>query len=350
MGPAREGRGDRGDGVTMRAARTSLVCASALAIALSPIAFGSAQAQTQTQNWPSKPVTLVMPYPPGGGTDTMARMIVQKLEPRLGQPVVFDYRPGAGSAIAATYTSRASADGYTILYATSTTMAINVSVHKNLAYDPTKDLAPIAQFAVTPFVLVVNPSLQVKSVADLVALAKARPRELAYASNGPGGAAHLFAELMKTMLGIELTHVPYKGNAPALNDVVAGHVSLMFVDPSSAVQLMRQGKLNALGVTTAARVAFAPELPPLAEAGLPGFDAASWHMFVAPGGTPKPILTRLHAEVDAIIKEPDVAAEFNKRGFVPTGGGPPERLSEFVRAEIERWGKVVRAAGAAGIE
>ena len=157
-------------------------------------------------------------------------------------------------------------------------------------------------------------------------------------------------ELMKTMLGIELTHVPYKGNAPALNDVVAGHVSMMFVDPSSAVQLTRQGKLNALGVTTAARVSFAPELVPLAEAGVPGFDGASWHMFVAPGGTPKPVLNRLNAEVDAIIREPDVAAEFNKRGFVPTGGGSPERLSGFVRSEIERWGKVVRAAGAAGIE
>jgi len=322
----------------MRVARISRLCAAALAAALSAVATGTAQAQTQTQvpSWPSKPVTLVMPYPPGGGTDTMARLIVQKLEPRLGQPVTFDYRPGAGSAIAATYTSRAPADGYTILYATSTTMAINVSVHKNLAYDPTRDLAPIAQFAVTPFVLVVNPSLNVKSVADLVALAKSKPGGLSYASNGPGGAAHLFAELMKTMLGIQLTHVPYKGNAPALNDVVAGHVSLMFVDPSSAVQFARQGRLNALGVTTAARVSFAPELAPLAEAGIPGFDGASWHMFVAPGGTPKPILNRLHAEVDAIIREPYVAAEFNRRGFVPTGGGPPERLLEYVRGEIGR--------------
>ena len=327
----------------MRAARTGGGCRLAAVVALLVAAASGAAQPARAQIWPSKPVTLVMPYPPGGGTDTMARLITQKLEPRLGQPVIFDYRPGAGSAIAATYTSRAPADGHTILYATSTTMAINVSVHKNLAYDPTRDLAPIAQFAVTPFVLVVNPSLQVKSIADLVALAKSKPGGLSYASNGPGGAAHLFAELIKTMLGIELTHVPYKGNAPALNDVVAGHVSMMFVDPSSAVQLTRQSKLNAL-------VAFAPELVPLAEAGVPGFDGASWHMFVAPGGTPKPVLNRLNAEVDAIIREPDVAAEFNKRGFVPTSGGSPERLAEFVRSEIERWGKVVRAAGAAGIE
>ena len=156
-----------------------------------------------------------MPYPPGGGTDTMARLITQKLEPRLGQPVIFDYRPGAGSAIAATYMSRAPADGHTILYATSTTMAINVSVHKNLAYDPTKDLAPIAQFAVTPFVLVVNPSLQVKSVADLVALAKSKPGGLSYASNGPGGAAHLFAELMQD-------HARHRADARALQGQCAG--------------------------------------------------------------------------------------------------------------------------------
>jgi tripartite-type tricarboxylate transporter receptor subunit TctC len=330
----------------MRAAGTGGVCIAALTAMLFAGALGAAQAQS----YPSKPITLVMPYPPGGGTDTMARLIVSKLDHRLGQPTVLDYRPGAGSAIAATYVSRAPADGHTILYATSTTMAINVSVHKNLAYDPQKDLAPFAMFAVTPFVLVVNPSLQVKSIPELVALAKSKPGGLSYASNGPGGAAHLFAELMKTILGIELTHVPYKGNAPALNDVVAGHVSMMFVDPSSAVQLTRQGKLNALGVTTASRVSFAPELVPLAEAGIPRFDGASWHMFVAPGGTPKPILDRLYAEVDSIIREPDIVAEFNKRGFVPTGGGPPERLAEFVRSEIERWGKVVRAAGAAGIE
>jgi len=339
----------------MRASCHSSGCrraaAAALLVAAAWAAVPQATAQTlSSQNWPSKPITLVMPYPPGGGTDTMARLITQRLEPRLGQPVIFEYRPGAGSAIAATYTSRQPADGHTILYATSTTMAINVSVHKNLSYDPTKDLTPIAQFAVTPFVLVVHPQLNVKSVADLVALAKSKPGALSYASNGPGGAAHLFAELLKTMLGIELTHVPYKGNAPALNDVVAGHVSMMFVDPSSAVQLARERKLVALGVTTAQRVPFAPDLVPLAEAGVPGFEGTSWHMFVAPGGTPKPILDRLNAEVDAIIREPDVAAEFNKRGFVPTGGGSPEKLAAFVRSEIERWGKVVRAAGAAGIE
>jgi tripartite-type tricarboxylate transporter receptor subunit TctC len=302
------------------------------------------------EDYPSRPVTLVMPYPPGGGTDSIARLVVQKLERRLGQPVILEYRPGAGSAIAATYVSRQPADGYTILYATSTTMAINVSVHKHLSYDPAKDLTPIALFAVTPFVLVVNASLPIHSVADLAAYAKSKPGALSYASNGPGGAAHLFAELTKSMLGIEMIHVPYKGNAPALNDVVAGHVALMFVDPSASVQLVREGKLRALGVTTAKRVSSAPEVPPLAEVGLPGYDAASWHMFVAPAATPKPIVQRLHAEVDAIVKEPGVAEEMSKRGFEPSSGGPPEQLAAFVRSEIERWGRVVRSAGAAGIE
>jgi tripartite-type tricarboxylate transporter receptor subunit TctC len=321
--------------------RLFLLSIAALAVLASP---------APAQDYPAKPVTLVMPYPPGGGTDFIGRLIGQKLERRLGQPVILEYRPGAGSAIAATYVSRQPADGYTILYATSTTMAINVSVHKKLNYDPTKDLAPIAMIAVTPFVLVVNAALPIHSIADLAALAKSKPGTLSYASNGPGGAAHLFAELLKTMLGIELTHIPYKGNAPALNDVVAGHVSLMFVDPSTSVQLVRQGKLRALGVTTAQRVPMAPEVPPLAEAGLPGYDAASWHMFVAPAATPKPILQRLNAEIDAIIKEPDVAPEMTKRGFVPTSGGSPDKLAAFVQTEIARWGEVVNKAGAAGIE
>jgi len=304
----------------------------------------------QAQDYPSKPVTFVMPYPPGGGTDFVGRLLGQRLEQRIGQPVVLEYRPGAASAIAATHVSRQPADGYTILYATSTTMAINVSVHRKLNYDPTKDLVPVAMVAVSPFVLVVNASLPIHSVADIARVARSRPGGLSYASNGPGGAAHLFAELMRSMLDVPLTHVPYKGNAPALNDVVAGHVSLMFVDPSAALQLANQGKLRALGVSTAKRVPVAPHLPPLAEAGLPGYDAASWHMIVAPGATPKPILAKLNGALTAIVQDPAAAAELAKRGFVPTPAGPPEELAAFVKSEIERWGKVVRQAGAAGIE
>ncbi len=178
-------------------------------------AFAWTALPVRAQHYPNKPVTLVMPYPPGGGTDLIGRLIAQKLEQRLGQPVILDYRPGAGSAIAATYTARAPGDGYTILYATSTTMAINVSVHKRLNYDPVRDLTPVAMLAVTPFVLVLHPALPVTTIGDLAALAKSKPGGLTYASNGPGGAAHLFPELLKSMLKIEMTHVPYKGNAMA---------------------------------------------------------------------------------------------------------------------------------------
>ena len=315
-----------------------------LAAALAFTPFGHASAQ----DYPTHPVTLVMPYPAGGGTDGVARYLTQGLERRLGQPFVLDYRPGAASAIAATYVARAPGDGYTLLYATSTTMAVNVSVHKKLNYDPTKDLVPVAMIADAPFILVVNPSLPIKSIAELAAYAKTKP--LSYASNGPGGAAHLFAELMKTMLKIDMTHVPYKGNAPALNDVVAGHMSMMFVDASASVQLARDGKLRALGVTTVKRAPMAPEFPPLAEVGLPGFDAAVWHMMVAPAATPKPILHKLNAELGTILKEPAAAQEMIRRGFVPVVGGSPEQLAGFVKSEIDRWGKVVQQAGAAGID
>jgi tripartite-type tricarboxylate transporter receptor subunit TctC len=316
-----------------------------IGLALASAPFDCAPAQ----EYPTRPVTLVMPYPPSGGTDFIGRTLAQGLELKFKQPFVLDYRPGAASAIAATYVARAPADGYTVLYATSTTMAVNVSVHRKLNYDPIKDLVPVAMIADAPFVLVVNAALPIRSIAELAAYAKTKP--VSYASNGPGGAAHLFAELMKTMLKIDMTHVPYKGNAPALNDVVAGHVSMMFVDASASLQLARDGKLRVLGVTTLQRAPMAPEFPPLADVGLPGFDAAVWHMIVAPAATPKPILQKLNAELSAIIKEPAVVADMTRRGFVPPAtASSPENLAAFVKSEIERWGKVVQQAGAAGIE
>ena len=290
----------------------------------------------------------MVPYAAGGGTETMARLLGRRLEQRLGKPFVIDNRPGAGTAIGASFVAKSAPDGHTILLATSTTMAINVSIYSNLAYDPVKDLVPVALFSDIPFVLVVNPALPVHSVAELVALAKRTPGGLAYASNGHGGAGHLYAELMKSMTGIEMTHVPYKGLAPAFNDVVAGHVPLMFGDFGTALPLIRAGQLRALGVTTAQRVAAAPDIPPLSQAGLPGYVASSWQMVVAPAGIPKPILHKLNGELRAILAEPDLQKDFTDRGLIPVVSPSPEELQGYVRSEIVRWGKVVEQAGAAG--
>ncbi|MGZ3328259.1 MAG: Bug family tripartite tricarboxylate transporter substrate binding protein [Xanthobacteraceae bacterium] len=300
------------------------------------------------QEYPSRPVLFVVPYAPGGGTETMARLLGRRLEQRLGKPFVIDNRPGAGTAIGATFVAKSPPDGHTILLATSTTMAINVSIYSNLSYDPIKDLMPVALFSDIPFVLVVNPALPVHSVAELVTLAKRTPSGLSYASNGHGGAGHLYAELLKSMTGIAMTHVPYKGLAPAFNDVVAGHVPLMFGDFGTALPLIRAGQLRALGVTTAQRVAAAPEIPPLSQVGLPGYVASSWQMVVAPAAIPKPILHKLNAELRAILAEPEMQKDFTDRGLIPVVSPSPEELQGYVRSEIVRWSKVVEQAGAAG--
>ena len=300
------------------------------------------------QEYPSRPVLFVVPYAPGGGTETMARLLGRRLEQRLGKPFVIDNRPGAGTAIGATFVAKSPPDGHTILLATSTTMAINVSIYSNLSYDPIKDLMPVALFSDIPFVLVVNPALPVHSIAELVTLARRTPGGLSYASNGHGGAGHLYAELLKSMTGIAMTHVPYKGLAPAFNDVVAGHVPLMFGDFGTALPLIRAGQLRALGVTTAQRVAAAPEIPPLSQAGLPGYVASSWQMVVAPAAIPKPILHKLNAELRAILAEPEIQKDFTDRGLIPVVSPSPEELQGYVRSEIVRWSKVVEQAGAAG--
>ncbi len=305
-------------------------------------------APAMAQEFPSRSLSFIVPYAAGGSLDTMARVIGPRLEQRLGKPVVIENRPGAASVIGASHVAKSAPDGHTILLATSTTMAINVSVHKNLPYDPTRDLAPVALMAANSFILVVDPALPVRTIDDLVKLARSKPGGLAYGSNGAGGIGHLLMELLGSITGIELTHVPYKGLTPALNDLVGGHVSLVFGDFSSALPLVRDGKLRALGVSTAQRVASAPDIPPLGESGLPGFEGSSWWMVVAPAATPKPVLGRLGGELRAIMAEPAIQAECGRRGIVPLASGLPDELPQFVRAEIERWGKVVQRAGAAG--
>jgi tripartite-type tricarboxylate transporter receptor subunit TctC len=326
----------------------ALSCGALLALALLPASPGRAAAQTS--DYPARPVTFIVPFAPGGVTSLFARLLGQKLEQRLGKPFVVDNRPGGGGVTAATAVAQAAPDGYTIMMASSTILAINVTVRKNLAYDPRRDLTPIALLARVPFVLVVNPSLPIRSVDDLVKLAKEKPGQLSFGTPGPGTFHHLNAEMFKGIFGLDLIHVPYKGSAPALNDLVGGHIQMMFCDVPPAMSLIQSGKIRALGVTTAQRVPAVPDIPPLAEAGIPGYDTASWHTVTTTGNVPKPIVDKLSGEIRAIMSDTSVTEALVKDGAIPQLSPSPEEMKRFVESEIVRWGKVVEQAGLAGSE
>jgi len=299
------------------------------------------------QDYPAKPITYVVPYTAGASTDTVARIFAQRL--RLGRPLVIENRPGAASAIGAAHVARAPADGYTLLHATSSTLSINVTLFKKLPYDPARDFVPVALVATVPFMLVINPALPIHSMADFLAHAKSKPGTLSFASSGPGSAAHLLMEFVRSMAGIDVTHVPYRGITQGLSDVVAGHVSMMFGDVGSALALVRAGKVRALGITTAQRNDAAPDIAPLAD-GLPGYDAAAWHMVVAPAATPAAIVERLNAGFHAVARDADVRKLFVGRGMGAIATPPVAELKRYVAAETARWGKVVTQAGLAGSE
>ena len=317
---------------------------------LSALWPASAQAQESPSLYPSRPVTFIVPFAPGGVTGLLARLLGQKLEQRLGKPFVVEHRPGGGGVTAANAVAHATPDGYTIMMASSTVMAINVTVRKNLPYDPRKELTPIALLARVPFVLVVNPALPVNSVADLVKLAEEKPGQLSFGTPGPGTFHHLNAEMFKSRFGLQLVHVPYKGSAPALTDLVAGHIQMMFCDVPPAKALIEAGKIRALGVTTAQRVKAVPDIPPLAEAGIPNFDTASWHTVTTTAGVPKEIVDKLAAEIRTIMSDPEVLQLLSNDGAIPQVSPPPAELRRFVDAEIVRWGEVVKKAGIAGSE
>jgi tripartite-type tricarboxylate transporter receptor subunit TctC len=319
-----------------------------IGLALIAVAGGQAAAQERAQDYPSRQVNFIVPFAPGGGTDILGRLVGQKLSDRYGKPFVVENRPGAGTVTAAVQVAKSTPDGYTIMMATSGTMAMNPTLYRKLPYEPGKDLHLVALICNVPFVLVVNPELPVHSIADLVKLAKERP--LSYGSGGAGAFHHIMGELFKTTLGFPMTHVPYKGTLPALNDLIAGHIQLMFSDLAPAYQLIQAGKVRALGVTTAQRVPAAPELPPLAEIGVPGFDWAPWQSVAAPGGTPKEIVAKLNGAVNAAIAEPDVTKQLVGLKFIPIGKGTPEELDRFVQSETTRWAKVLQQAGVAGSE
>jgi tripartite-type tricarboxylate transporter receptor subunit TctC len=314
---------------------------------LALVVAGAAVECAQAQSYPSRPVTLVVPFAPGGGTEFLARLLAQKLEQRLGKPFVIENRPGGGGVTGASAVARSAPDGYTLLMAPAPIMAANVTLHAKLPYDPTIDFVPLALVVASPYVLVVAPSLPVQSVADLIKLAKERPGQLSYASAGPGTPHHLFPELLKSMTGIAMTHVPYRGSVPALSDVAAGHVQLMFSDVPPALGLINDGKVRGLGVSTKERVAVLPDLAPIAEQGIPGFDAASWQMVVVPAGTPRDIVECLHTEIKNLMLQPDIKEHVSKMGLLPIDTPSVTNLQVFVRAEIAQWGKVVEQAGVA---
>jgi tripartite-type tricarboxylate transporter receptor subunit TctC len=320
-----------------------------LIVALAFVGVSAERTMSQSaQDYPNRQVNFVVPFAPGGGTDILGRMFGQKLSDRFGKSFVVENRPGAGTVTAAVQVAKSAPDGYTIMMATSGTMAMNPTLYKKLPYEPGKDLVLVALICNVPFVLVVNPDMPVHSVADLVKAAKERP--LSYGSGGPGAFHHLMGELFKSTLGIPMTHVPYKGTLPALNDVVAGHIQLMFADLAPAHALIQAGKVRALGVTTAQRVASAPEIPPLAEVGAPGFDWSAWQAVAAPGGTPKEIVEKLNGAMNAAITEPDVNKQLVSLQFVPVGKRSPDELDRFVKSETTRWAKVLQQAGVAGSE
>ena len=311
---------------------------------LAVLAFGIAASAACAQGYPTKTVKLVVPYPPGGPTDIVARVVAQKLSEQTGQQFIVDNRGGAGGNIGAEAVARAPADGYTLVVAT-TAHAINRSLFKNLSYDIKKDFVAVSQLTAGPLVIVANPSLPAKDVKELIALAKSKPGELAFASSGPGQSTHLAAELFDTMAGIKMTHVPYKGSAPALTDVMGGQVALFFDTMLSAMPHVRAGKLRALAVTSATRSPAAPDIPTVAESGLPGYEAIAWNGILAPAGTPKEVVAKLNAELKKALELPEIKERFAAQGFA-AAWSPPDKYAAFLDAEVDKWAKVVQVSGA----
>jgi len=294
-------------------------------------------------DYPTKPIRLVVGFAPGGGTDTTARAMSQKLTEALGQQVVVDNRPGAAGNIAAELVSKATPDGYTLLMGTIAALSINPSLYSKLPFDPIKDFAPITQAVDSTNILSLHPSVPANSVKELIALAKAKP--LNYGSSGVGGTGHLAGELFNTLAGVKMTHVPYKGGGPAMIDLVGGQVQLVFATAASAVPQIKGGKIKGIAVTTAKRSALMPNLPTISEAGLPGFDANNWYGVLAPAKTPRPIIMRLNSEIAKVLAMPDVKNFLFNQGLDPAPG-TPEQFAAYIKSEMTKWAKVVKASGA----
>ena len=319
----------------------------ALATALATVAaLGSAWTPASAAEWPSKPITFVVPFTPGGITDNVSRMLAKKLGEQLGQSVVVDNKPGAGGSIGVEAASRQPPDGYTMIYGTQGTHAANLALYKNLRYDPIGDFVPVHGISATPLILVVNASLPFKTVADLVTYAKANPGKLNFGSAGPGTGTHLTAEVFQKAAGIKMTHVPYKGSNPALNDLIAGNVDLMFDYPVVVTPMIESGKLRPLMVTAKSRLKVVPNVPTIAEAGYPGAETSAWSAVFLPAKTPPEIAKRLGDEIARAIASPEMLAVTEKFGSTPLTDVRDQRLQSMVKSEMVRWREVVRESGA----
>jgi len=307
------------------------------------LASGIAEAQTAdaAADFPQKPIKIVVPYPPGGSTDVLGRMMGQKISARLGQPVVVENRAGASGNLGASYAAKSAPDGYTLFLGTSTALAVNPHLYPNLTYDPQKDFAPLVLATTLPSLVVVNASVPVKTMKELNDYAKGKAGAVNYASSGNGTPAHLGAEMYKKMAGIQMTHVPYKGGAPALTDLAGGQTSVMFAILPESWPLVKDGRLRALAITTPKRSPLMPDLPTVAEAAVPGYELVGWYGFLAPAGTPRAIVAKLNKAFDEALQDKEVREKLTTMGF-QVEGGAPERLGDLMRSESKKWGQVVR--------
>lgn len=315
--------------------RTLAILTAICATALSAI---PAAAQ---QTYPSKPIRLVVPYPAGGATDFFARLVFTKMSETLGQQVVVENRPGAGTAIGASEVARSAPDGYTLLLGDAGTYAFNPTLYKKLTYDPVRDFSPVSLTGRFALILAVNPSVNAKNVAEFVEAAKSRPGQINYGAPGPGSPIHLAMEFFRQRAGLNMTPIPYKGGADAMNDLLGGRISAMFPDIASGLPQIRAGKLRALAVASEKRVAALPDLPTIGESGYPGFEAWAWQGFVAPAKTPRPVIDRLNAAFAKVMADPAIRQKLAESGFEPQTS-TPEQFTDYMKAEIAKWAKVIR--------